>query len=178
MRRPIKMTFSPPTLPLNETRHPRNSGQNGSPAVPRIVRCQPVHRWRSCRCGHYSTERLDELIKAGTINAGQYPTVARVGIGLFTRADAGAPDVPPVAAFKRALLGADRLGFSNVAGGNDFATVLERLGLADAVNDRVVRANPSEVIARIVEGKGKDIGVISMTLVLADRREFAAAGAE
>lgn len=33
-----------------------------------------------------------------------------------------------------------------------------------------MRANPTDVIARIVEGKGKDIGVISMSLVVPDKR--------
>ena len=35
------------------------------------------------------------------------------------------------------------LVFCKVAAGNYFATVLERLGIADAVNDKVVRANPT-----------------------------------
>jgi molybdate transport system substrate-binding protein len=112
---------------------------------------------------------INELVNAGKVVAGQYPTIARVGISLFTRADATAPDISTVAAFKQALLDADTLVFSNVAAGNYFATVLERLGIAEAVKGKVVRASPGDVVVRIVEGKGKDIGVLAATLVMADR---------
>lgn len=113
---------------------------------------------------------VNHLVKSGKVVGGPFPTIARVGIGLFTRADGGDPDISTVATFKQALLDADVLVFSNVAGGNYFATVLERLGIADAVKVKVVRANPTDVIARIVEGTGKDIGVISMSLVVPDKR--------
>ncbi len=113
---------------------------------------------------------INELIAAGKIVAGQYPTIARVGIGLFARADATAPDVSTVAAFKQALLEADALIFSNVAAGNYFATVLERLGIAEAVKSKITRASPPDVVARIVEGKGKDIGVMVVSMIIADKR--------
>jgi len=112
---------------------------------------------------------INDLVGAGKIVAGQYPTIARVGIGVFTRADADAPDVSTVAAFKQALLDADALVFSNVAAGNYFATVLERLGI-EAVKGKITRASPPDVVARIVEGKGNDIGVMVVTLIIADKR--------
>lgn len=113
---------------------------------------------------------IDELVKAGKIVPGQYPTIARVGIGLFARADATAPDISTVAAFKQALLEADTLVFSNVAGGNYFATVIERIGIADTLKGKITRAIPADVVARIVEGKGNDIGVLVVTLIIADKR--------
>lgn len=73
---------------------------------------------------------VNNLVKSGKVAGGQFPTIARVGIGLFTRADGGVPDISTVATFKQALLDADILVFSNVAAGNYFATVLERLGIA------------------------------------------------
>lgn len=113
---------------------------------------------------------VNNLIKARKIVGGQYPIIARVGIGLFIRADGVAPDVSTVATFKQALLDADTLVFSTVAGGNYFATVLERLGIADTVKDRVVRIKPTDVIARIAEGRGNNMGIISMTLLVSDKR--------
>ena len=47
------------------------------------------------------------------------------------------------------------LVFSNVAADNYFASALDHLGIADAVKDKVVRANPGDVIARVVEGNGR-----------------------
>lgn len=113
---------------------------------------------------------INELIASGKISAGQYPSIAKVGIGLFVRADAQAPDVSTVAAFRQALLNADALVFSNVASGNYFATVLERLGIANVVKDKVVRASPPDVVARVLQGKGTDIGVMVVTLIKADKR--------
>ncbi len=75
-----------------------------------------------------------------------------------------------VAAFKQALLNADALVFSNVAAGNYFATVLERLGISSTVKDKVVRASPPEVVKRVLEDKGNDIGVAVVTLIKADKR--------
>jgi molybdate transport system substrate-binding protein len=101
---------------------------------------------------------------------GPHLPVTRVGIGLFGRADAETPDISRLATFKDALLNADTLVFSNVAAGNYFATVLDRLGIADAVRGKVIRANPPDVVGRVVEGKGKDIGVLVVTLIVADKR--------
>jgi hypothetical protein len=47
---------------------------------------------------------------------------------------ADAPDVSTVSAFKQTLLG--DACFQNVAAGNYFATVLERLGIADAIEGK------------------------------------------
>lgn len=73
---------------------------------------------------------IGELVKAGKVVAGDHPTVARVGVGLMVRADAKAPDVASVEAFKQALQAADTIVFNNVASGNAFAQVLDRVGLA------------------------------------------------
>jgi molybdate transport system substrate-binding protein len=113
---------------------------------------------------------INDLAASGKIIAGQHPTIAKVGIGLFMRADAQAPNVATVDAFKQALINADALVFSNVASGNYFATVLERLGISNAVKDKVVRASPPEVVARVLDGKGSEIGVMVVTLIKANRR--------
>jgi molybdate transport system substrate-binding protein len=102
--------------------------------------------------------------------AGEHPVIGRVGIALFVRADAAAPDISTAAALKRALLSADALVLSNVATGNYFVTVLERLGIGDAVKPKVTRASPADVVTRIVQGKGDDFGVGTVTLILKDKR--------
>jgi molybdate transport system substrate-binding protein len=113
---------------------------------------------------------MDELVKTGRVTAGEHPVIARVGVGLFMRADATAPDISTVPSFRQALLSADALVFNNVASGNYFATVLERLGIADAVKPKVVRISPAEVIGRIVQSAGSDIGVYPVTLIVTDKR--------
>ena len=113
---------------------------------------------------------IEELVTAGKLAAGEHPIIARVGIGLMVRTGADAPDVSTAELLKEALLAADSIVFSNVAGGNAFAKVLEQLGIADTVKDKVARTAPAEVIARILQSKGRDIGVGATTLILDDQR--------
>jgi molybdate transport system substrate-binding protein len=93
-----------------------------------------------------------------------------VGIGLFVRAGVAVPDISTPESLKRALLSADALIFNNVASGNYFATVLERLDISEAVKGKVTRASPADVVTRIVQGKGTDIGVGVIPLILIDKR--------
>jgi molybdate transport system substrate-binding protein len=114
---------------------------------------------------------VDELSLAGKLKPGGHPVVARAGIGLFVRADAAAtPRISTPGALQQALLGADAIVFNNVASGNTFATVLDRLGISETVKGKITRGSPTEVIARIVPGKGNDIGVGTVPLIVPDKR--------
>lgn len=106
-----------------------------------------------------------ELVKSGKVVPGEHPVIGRVGIGLAARADAPAHDISTVEAFRQFLLNADSLIFNNVASGNYFATVLERLNISEAVKARVVRIPPAAVFERIKQGKGNDIGVGTIPLI-------------
>jgi len=115
-------------------------------------------------------EFIKDLVDAKKLGAGEYPTIARIGIGLFTRATAPSPDVSTVESFKSALLDADSIVFSNVAAGNYFATVIERLGINEQIKLKIKRGRPPDVVSRIIQGNGKDIGVMVITLINADPR--------
>lgn len=106
-----------------------------------------------------------ELVKSGKVVAGDHPVVGRVGLGLAARADAPARDISTTEAFKQALLKADSVIFNNVASGNYFAKVLQRLGIAEAVKSKIVRAEPAVVFERVIQGKGNDIGVGTIPLI-------------
>ena len=108
---------------------------------------------------------VTELVQAGKVVPGEYPVVGRVGFGLAVRADAPARDISATEAFKQTLLNADSLIFNNVASGNYFAKVLERLGIAEAVKPKVFRLDPSAVNDRLIRGKGNDIGVGVIPLI-------------
>jgi len=112
---------------------------------------------------------VDELVKSGKVVAGEHTVIGRVGIGLAARADAAARDIGTVEAFKQVLLNADALVFNNVASGNYFATVLDRLNIAEAVKTKVVRLPPAAVFARLSQGKGNDIGVGTIPQINADK---------
>jgi molybdate transport system substrate-binding protein len=113
---------------------------------------------------------IDELIKAGKLWANERSIVGRVGIGLFVRAKAPVPDISTSPSLKKALLNADAIVFNNVASGNYFDAVLDRLEIADAVKSKVTRASPVDVASLIVQGKGNDIGVGTIPLIMVDKR--------
>jgi molybdate transport system substrate-binding protein len=81
---------------------------------------------------------LDALAKAGEI-AGPRVPVGKVGIGVAVRPGVPVPEIGDVAALKRELLAADSVVFNRASTGLYFETLLDRLGLADAVNAKASR---------------------------------------
>jgi molybdate transport system substrate-binding protein len=106
------------------------------------------------------------LIKSGKVVPGDHPIIGRVGIGLAARADSPVQDIGTVEAFRQALLNADSLIFNTVASGNHFATVLERLGIADSVKAKLVRLPPGAgAYERVIQGKGNDLAVGTISII-------------
>src|SRR2546428_6555786 len=80
---------------------------------------------------------MDALAKSNHVVAGTRADIAKTAIGVAVRAGAPQPDISTVDAFKRALLEARSIvnldPASGATSGIHFASVLERLGLAEAV---------------------------------------------
>ena len=93
---------------------------------------------------------ITELVKFGKLVPGEHPVIARVGLGLMARSDAHPVDVSDLESFKEALIDAESLVFNDVASGNYFAKLLERLGIAETVKDKVVRAESHIVFQHII----------------------------
>ena len=68
------------------------------------------------------------------------------------------------------LLSADALIFNNRASGDHFATILERLNIAEAVKTKVVRLPPAGVFESISQSSGNDIGVGTIPQVKANKK--------
>jgi molybdate transport system substrate-binding protein len=108
-------------------------------------------------------DHLADLITSGTVVSGEHPVIGRVGLGLAARADALPQSIATVEALRKVLLKADTLLFNTVVSGEQFAAILERLNLAEAVRAKVVRLPPGPAIyERVSQGTGNDIaaGVI------------------
>jgi len=112
---------------------------------------------------------IEELVKTGKVIAGEHPVIGRVGFGLTMRTDAPTTTITTTGALKLALLSADSIVFNNVASGNYFAEVLERLNIAETVRTKVVRADPADVFEHVINGKGNDIGVGTTTSIIATK---------
>ncbi|HVY15165.1 MAG TPA: substrate-binding domain-containing protein [Rhodopila sp.] len=78
---------------------------------------------------------IDEMIAEGHIRPGTRTDVALSFIGIAVKAGAPKPDISSVEAFRAALLAAKSIAYSRIgASGLYFASLIERLGIADAVN--------------------------------------------
>jgi molybdate transport system substrate-binding protein len=64
-----------------------------------------------------SDTQIDELQKSGKVVAGAHFDVAAVGVGIFVRKDSPKPDISSVDAFKRTVLAAKAVAYSDPIGG-------------------------------------------------------------
>src|SRR6266516_2197750 len=101
---------------------------------------------------------IGELVQQGQIAPGGTQVLARVGVGVAVRAGAAKPDIGSVDAFKRALLEAKSIVYTDPAVGGasgiHFEKVLDRLGIAQEIkaksilNARAATTPNAEIVAR------------------------------
>jgi molybdate transport system substrate-binding protein len=104
----------------------------------------------------------DELGRRGLARAGSKVELARSQVGMVVRAGAETPDIGSVDAFRRALLAAKSIAYSDSGSGTYLSTTLfPKLGIADQVagKSRKVRGPPSgEPVAAVVARGEAEIG--------------------
>jgi molybdate transport system substrate-binding protein len=84
-------------------------------------------------------ESMDRLVATGIVRPGTRACLADSVLGVGVRQGAARPDISTVEAFKRAMVGARAVAYSKAgASGLYFAKLIERLGIAEAVNARAV----------------------------------------
>jgi molybdate transport system substrate-binding protein len=110
-----------------------------------------------------STAATAAAEKEGAALAGSRAVVGRAEIGVAVRDGTPAPDISTVDAFKKALIGAKSVSYTDPAGGGTAAVfvagLLDRLGIADAVKKNAVPFNTGrEVIAAVLKGDA-EIGI-------------------
>lgn len=82
-----------------------------------------------------TSDAVDELMASGVLAPGSRVDLARSYVGMAVAPGAPRPDISTVEAFRRTLLEAKTIGYSRAgASGIFFAGLLERMGLAEAVN--------------------------------------------
>jgi molybdate transport system substrate-binding protein len=104
----------------------------------------------------------DELAKKGMVRAGSKMDLALSQVGMVVRAGAVKPDISTVDAFRKVLLAAMSIGYSDSGSGTYLSTTLfKQLGVADQVlgKSRKVRGPPSgEPVAAVVARGEVEIG--------------------
>jgi molybdate transport system substrate-binding protein len=95
-------------------------------------------------------EGIDTLVERGVLAGRSIVDLARSYVGIAVRAGSAKPDVGSVEALKAALLQAKSIAYSRIgASGIFFAGLIERLGIADAVNAKATIV-PSGFTAELV----------------------------
>ena len=104
----------------------------------------------------------DELARQGFVRPGSKVELALSQIGMVVRAGAASPDITNVEAFRRTLLAANSIGYSDSGSGTYLSTTLfAKLGIADQVagKSRKVRGPPSgEPVAAVVARGEVEVG--------------------
>ena len=104
----------------------------------------------------------DELAKHGIVRAGSKIDLAKSQIGMVVRAGAATPNISSVEGFKKTLLDAASIAYSDSGSGTYLSTTLfAKLGIADQVarKSRKVRGPPSgEPVAAVVARGEAEIG--------------------
>jgi len=101
-----------------------------------------------------SDTAIDQLIGQGHLVRGSRVDIARTGIGVAVRDGAPKPDIATSEAFKQALLAAKSIAYVDPASGATsgiyFASLLQRLGIADAVKGKTVLRQGGGYVAELV----------------------------
>ncbi len=112
-------------------------------------------------------DAMDELAGRGLVDPASRVEVVRSRVGLAVRAGAPRPDVSTLEGFRRALLDARSVAYSRAgASGIHFETVLERLGIADAVRARATVIPAGFTAEKLVTGEA-DLAVQQVSELLA-----------
>jgi len=107
---------------------------------------------------------LDALAEQGSVAAGTQTDIARSAVGLAVRAGAPRPDIATVAAFKRTLLAAQTVGYSDGPSGAYVTGLLQRLGIAQEMKPKV-RLTSGPVAELVAKGEA-EIGLQQIVAIL------------
>jgi molybdate transport system substrate-binding protein len=110
-----------------------------------------------------SSPGMDALEKENRIVPGTRVALGRAVIGVSVRKGAKVPDLSSVDAFKKALLSARSVSYVNPKAGGTSGTymagLLQRLGIADEVNKKVVYGYQGSQVADAVAKGEAEIGI-------------------
>ena len=110
--------------------------------------------------------QIDDLIKEGKVAAHSRTNLARSGIGVAVRAGAPKPDIGSVDAFKRTLLNAKSIAYLKEGqSGVYLAAMIERLGLAGALESKTTRPD-TDIVSQLVARGEVELGMVVVTQIL------------
>lgn len=117
-----------------------------------------------------SESAVAAFAKSGLFVVGSIKDLGRTRTGVVIREGAAKPQIATVDDFKRALLNAKAVSYSDPKGGGSsgtfFASLLERLGIANEINKKaVLKKRGYEVAQAVVDGEA-EIGTTFISEIL------------
>jgi molybdate transport system substrate-binding protein len=104
------------------------------------------------------TDAVDQLAATGDVMGNGKTLLMISKVGIAVKAGAPKPDVSTPDKLKAALMAAKTVGYSQGASGQHFETVIQKLGIADAIKAKAVVVQGRPVGAAIASGEA-EIGV-------------------
>lgn len=105
---------------------------------------------------------LDELIKQGKVVASTRGVIGRIGLGAAIRQGAPRPDISTVEGFKAALLASKAVAFpGDGASGVYFVSLVERLGIAAQMKDKMMPMPGEYNVEVVADGKADMVVVVA-----------------
>jgi len=104
------------------------------------------------------TDAVDQLAASGDVMGNGKTLLMISKVGIAVKAGAARPDVSTPDKLKAALLAAKTVGYSQGASGQHFETIIQKLGIADAIKGKAVVVQGRPVGAAIASGEA-EIGV-------------------
>jgi molybdate transport system substrate-binding protein len=109
---------------------------------------------------------IEDLAKQGKLAAELSANIARAGMGLAVRAGTPKPDIGSVDAVKRTLLAAKSIAYSQEGqSGAYFRSMIERLGIAEQLRDKLKPTRPGQATAAVTSGEAEMLVVVTSSIV-------------
>jgi molybdate transport system substrate-binding protein len=108
-----------------------------------------------------AADALDKLLAAGHAQ-GPRVDLVRSAMAVAVGEGASQPDVGTEAALREAVAGARSVGYSTGPSGNHLLALIERWGLKDALEGRLVQAPPGVPVAQLVARGDAELGFQQM----------------
>jgi molybdate transport system substrate-binding protein len=122
--------------------------------APTLALLERLRKGESADVVILTQEGLAELASEGAVVAASCVDLARSFVGIAVRAGAARPDIATEASLRATLLGARCVAYSRLgASGIFFAGLIERMGIASAINARATIVQQGFTAERLVSGE-------------------------
>ena len=122
--------------------------------APTVALLQRLRAGEKADIAILTAQGVDDLIAEGIMLPNSHTDVARSFVGVAVKAGAAKPDISTVPAFQAALLAARSVAYSKIgASGLYFAGLIEKFGIAAAVNAKATICASGFTAERLVSGE-------------------------